>query len=170
MIANRFAKIAAVLVIAVINVTLTGQVYACTRGASDTIQNLLSRTQYVVKADIVSVDDARQNGVLHIKSVLFGGAGLEYALFVQTDPVIVTRITEGDPSGNCNFLKDVQAKMAKASKLKSRERYCRFLDTFILRYTHVDTLFSAIKSRSASQLHRPSSNIALTTEQELDTL
>lgn len=106
MIGNLFPKIAAVLALVLMNIVLTPRVHACTRGASDNIQDLLSRAQYVVKADVVAVDDARQNGVLHIESVLFGGAGPEYALLVQTDPVIVTRITEGDPYGNCNFLKD----------------------------------------------------------------
>lgn len=106
MIANIFPKIIAVLALALINIALTPRVHACTRGASDNIQTLLSRTQVVVKAHVVSVDDARQNGVLHIESILFGGAGPEYALFVQTDPVIVTRIIEGEPSANCNVLKD----------------------------------------------------------------
>ncbi len=42
-------------------------------------------------------------GLLSVDSYLFGGSGPEYLLFLQTDPVIVTRITEGDPYGACNF-------------------------------------------------------------------
>lgn len=60
-------------------------------------------TNYVVKANVVVVDDVRQNAVLAVDSYLFGGSGPEYLLFVQTDPVIVTRMTEGDPYGACNF-------------------------------------------------------------------
>ena len=66
MIAHRFPKLIAALAIALINIALTPRVHACSRGVSDNIQNLLSQTQYVVKADVVAVDDARQNGELHI--------------------------------------------------------------------------------------------------------
>jgi len=78
-------------------------VYACSGGGTDNIQNLLERTDYVVKADVIAVDDVRQNATLSVDSYLFGGSGPEYLVFVQTDPVIVTRMTEGDPHGACNF-------------------------------------------------------------------
>lgn len=83
--------------------SFTSTVYACSGGASDNIQNLLEQTDYVVKADVTTVDSVRQNAILSIDSYLFGGSGPEYLLFVQTDPVIVTRMTEGDPYGACNF-------------------------------------------------------------------
>lgn len=78
-------------------------VYACSGGGSDNIQYLLERTDYVIKADVIAVDDVRQNAVLSVDSYLFGGPGPEYLLFLQADPVIVTRMTEGDPYGACNF-------------------------------------------------------------------
>lgn len=78
-------------------------VYACSGGGTDNIQNLLERTDYVVKADVITVDDVRQNAMLSVDSYLFGGSGPEYLLFLQTDPVIVSRMTEGDPYGACNF-------------------------------------------------------------------
>lgn len=83
----------------------TSTVYACSGGATDNIQNLLSRTDYVVKADVVSIDDVGQNAILSADTYLFGGSGPEYLLFVRNDPVIVTRMIEGDPYGACNFLR-----------------------------------------------------------------
>lgn len=80
-------------------------VYACSGGVTETIESLLARVDYIVKADVVAVDDVRQNALLAIDSYLFGGAGPEYVLMVQNDPVIITRMTEGDPYGACNFFK-----------------------------------------------------------------
>lgn len=79
------------------------QVHACGGGADDNIQSLLERTDYVVKADVISVDEVRQNAIVSVDTYLYGGAGPEYLVFLQTDPVIVTRMTEGDPYGACNF-------------------------------------------------------------------
>lgn len=83
--------------------TFNSAVHACGGGATDNIQSLLERTQYVVKADVAVVDAVRQNAILSVDAYLFGGSGPEYLVFVQTDPVIVTRLTEGDPYGACNF-------------------------------------------------------------------
>ena len=52
---------------------------------------------------MIAVDDVRQNAMLSVDSYLFGSPGPEYLLYLQTDPVIVTRMTEGDPYGACNF-------------------------------------------------------------------
>lgn len=79
------------------------QVRACGGGATDTIERLLERTDYVVKANVVTVDEVRQNAILSVDTYLYGGSGPEYLLFLQNDPVIVTQMTEGDPNGECDF-------------------------------------------------------------------
>lgn len=79
------------------------QVRACGGGVEDNIQRLLERTDYVVKADVTAVDEARQNAILSVDTYLYGGSGPEYLLFLQVDPVIVTRMTEGDPNASCDF-------------------------------------------------------------------
>lgn len=81
----------------------TSPVYACGGGASDNIQYLLERTDIVVKADITSVDDVRQNAILAVDSYLYGTAGAKYLVFEQMDPVIVQRETEGGVNDNCRF-------------------------------------------------------------------
>jgi hypothetical protein len=78
-------------------------VQACSGGATDTIANLLSRTEYVVQGEAVAVDDVHQNGVLRVSSYLVGGAGPEYLLFSQNDPAVIERMLEGAGFGTCDF-------------------------------------------------------------------
>lgn len=99
----RILFIVMVLSVMAFGLSSNSTVYACSGGGTDNIQSLLERTDYVVKADVVVVDDVRQNAILAVDSYLFGGSGSKYLVFLQTDPVIVTRMTEGDPHGACNF-------------------------------------------------------------------
>jgi hypothetical protein len=101
----KYLAVLALLCVAIPSFILVQDVQACSGGGENAIQDDLSWTDYVVKAEVVSVDDVRQNAILRAESYLFGGAGPEYLAFVQNDPAIITRITEGDPYGNCRFFK-----------------------------------------------------------------
>jgi hypothetical protein len=78
-------------------------VRACSGGATDTIQALLANATYVAKADVVSVDEVRQNAILHVDSYLYGGAGPEYLMLVQNDPVVINRIIQETAYNYCDF-------------------------------------------------------------------
>lgn len=99
----RTLLILAVFYVLSLGFTPVSYVHACSGGGTDNIQRLLARTDYVVKADVISVDDVRQNAVLSVDSYLFGGSGAKYLVFVQLDPIIVTREIEGELYGNCDF-------------------------------------------------------------------
>ena len=64
----------------------TSQVRACGGGATDTIERLLERTDYVVKADVTAVDEVRQNAILSVDAYLYGGSGPEYLLLSTKRP------------------------------------------------------------------------------------
>jgi hypothetical protein len=105
---KSFIKFTSFAIIVLISLILMGfsavsEVQACSGGASDNIQDTLANATYVVKADIVSVDDVRQNAILHVDRYLYGGPGPEYLLLVQNDPVIINRIIKDTPVGTCDF-------------------------------------------------------------------
>jgi hypothetical protein len=79
-------------------------VLACGGGASQFIETLLEETEVVVKARPVAMDALHQNGVLQVETYLVGGAGPEFLLFVQSEPVNIARIFEGGPYGFCDTL------------------------------------------------------------------
>lgn len=73
--------------------------FACSGGAPLTISSLLENSDYLVKAHPVEIDDAGQNYVLQVESYLAGGAGPEFLLYSQLDPLLVQYIYDGRSSG-----------------------------------------------------------------------
>ncbi|MBZ0321042.1 MAG: hypothetical protein K8L91_31795 [Anaerolineae bacterium] len=77
---------------------------ACS-GTPATIDEILERTQYVVKATIIEVDDLNQNYVLEAQSYIAGGSGPRYILLTLNPPIILEGVMQGfHGGGDCNGL------------------------------------------------------------------
>ncbi|KAB2853267.1 MAG: hypothetical protein F9K46_18520, partial [Anaerolineae bacterium] len=64
---------------------------ACS-GFPETIDQILERTQYVVKATVVETDDLSQNYILEAETYIAGGAGPKYFLLALNEPEMVEGI------------------------------------------------------------------------------
>lgn len=78
---------------------VTPEAYACSGGAPITISGLLSRSDYVVKAQVYEQDDANQNVILQIESYLAGGSGPKFLLLNSNEPDEVEYVLNGRSSG-----------------------------------------------------------------------
>lgn len=95
-----------ILIVLLSSLTMVAPVWACSGGATDTVEALLERTDIAIKAEPVAVDELRQNGVLRVESYLYG-SGPEYLLFSLNDPSVIEAIREGTPKRGCNSIREM---------------------------------------------------------------
>ena len=89
------------LVVLFIGVADVSDVYACSGGGTITLESLLERVDYVVKAQPVEIDTIRQNAILQVESVLVGEPLPEHIMFVQNESYIAEGILSHWFSGVC---------------------------------------------------------------------